>query len=170
MPRATVIYHYESEGWWAESPEYPDYGAAGGSLAEVIALVREGLPWHAGEPLEIVNLRSEASAGVLTTVCSPTTTAAVSQAIFYGQGITALSKEGLMAKPKPVTKNTVCSECGLPWEKHNQGQTTEPALPIAPTLEECVRLLKAELARKSAFLGHVTSGVGTNVPQVRWGS
>ncbi len=43
MYRATVIYHYESDGWWAESPNFPGFTAAGESFNEVRELVREGL-------------------------------------------------------------------------------------------------------------------------------
>lgn len=47
-----------------------------------------------------------------------------------------------MKKPKPVNKTIVCSECGLPWEKHTARRKT-----VEPTLDDCVALLKAELAR-----------------------
>lgn len=43
-----------------------------------------------------------------------------------------------MPTPKPVPASTICSECGLPWQGHKD----------KPTLETCVRLLKAELARR----------------------
>ena len=46
-----------------------------------------------------------------------------------------------MARPKPISKSVVCSECGLPWAKHTAGRKTDP------TLDVCVRLLKAELAK-----------------------
>ena len=41
-------------------------------------------------------------------------------------------------KPKPVVTETICSECGLDWERH--GDT--------PTQSDCIRLLKADLATK----------------------
>jgi len=42
-----------------------------------------------------------------------------------------------MAKPEPISKYIVCSECGLSWENHKK-----------KSIDECVRLLKAELARR----------------------
>jgi predicted RNase H-like HicB family nuclease len=43
MYRATVIYHYEPDGWWAESPNFPGFTAVGESFNEVRQLVREGI-------------------------------------------------------------------------------------------------------------------------------
>ncbi len=40
-------------------------------------------------------------------------------------------------KPKPVVVETICSECGLDWEPHGEN----------PTTSDCIRLLKAELAK-----------------------
>src|SRR3954447_21243782 len=40
-------------------------------------------------------------------------------------------------KPKPVHTETVCSACGLDWDRHSKA-----------TLVECVELLKADLARE----------------------
>ena len=43
-----------------------------------------------------------------------------------------------MSKPKPVVVTTICSLCGLDWERHGE----------SPTTEDCIRLLKAELASR----------------------
>ena len=43
-------------------------------------------------------------------------------------------------KPQPVVVETVCSECGLDWDLHGD----------KPTLVDCIRLLRDELARRSA--------------------
>lgn len=40
--------------------------------------------------------------------------------------------------PQPVPVTTICSMCGLGWELH--GKT--------PTTEDCIRLLKIELAKR----------------------
>ncbi len=45
---AEVIYHQESEGWWAESPGFPSFFAAGATLDETKQRVREVLPKLAG--------------------------------------------------------------------------------------------------------------------------
>lgn len=50
MTNARLIYHYEPEGWWVESPEYPEYTAFGGSREEVRCLAMEGLPYFADNP------------------------------------------------------------------------------------------------------------------------
>lgn len=41
-------------------------------------------------------------------------------------------------EPKPVAITTICSVCGLSWSNH--GET--------PTTDDCIRLLKAELAKR----------------------
>lgn len=53
-----------------------------------------------------------------------------------------------MAKPKPIARNVVCSECGLPWEKHTANRKTDP------TPDVCIRLLKAALAARPSFAGY----------------
>lgn len=63
-----------------------------------------------------------------------------------------------MAKPAPVSKVVVCSVCGLPWEDHTKGRKT------APTADVCIRLLKAEIAKRPRFLhgtGAYSSGAVT---------
>jgi predicted RNase H-like HicB family nuclease len=45
MEIVRVIYHHESEGWWAESPDVEGWSAAGGSYAEVVKLAEEGIPF-----------------------------------------------------------------------------------------------------------------------------
>lgn len=51
-----------------------------------------------------------------------------------------------MAKPTPVAKLTVCSVCGLDWERHTKDRKT------APTADVCIRLLKAELAKRPSYV------------------
>jgi hypothetical protein len=53
-----------------------------------------------------------------------------------------------MPKPKPIAKHVVCSECGLSWEKHKERMKTSEA---EPKPEDCIALLKAELAKRPAF-------------------
>ena len=43
METVRVIYHHESDGWWAESPDVEGWSAAGESYAEVVKLA-EVLP------------------------------------------------------------------------------------------------------------------------------
>lgn len=50
-----------------------------------------------------------------------------------------------MAKPAPVAKFTVCSVCGLDWERHTKDRKT------APTADVCIRLLKDELAKRPVY-------------------
>jgi hypothetical protein len=46
-------------------------------------------------------------------------------------------------KPEPKATNVVCTECGLDWAKHLAGPRKK-----TPTHEDCVRVLKAELATR----------------------
>lgn len=41
-------------------------------------------------------------------------------------------------KPEPIAVTTICSVCGLLWLDHGED----------PTTDDCIRLLKAELAKK----------------------
>jgi hypothetical protein len=50
----------------------------------------------------------------------------------------AARKKTAKAKPEAVPVNTICSVCGLPWHDHGED----------PTTDDCIRLLKAELARR----------------------
>ncbi len=51
--KVQMHYHYEPEGWWAESPEVPGFSAAGATFEEVREQAREGAVFFADEPLEI---------------------------------------------------------------------------------------------------------------------
>jgi hypothetical protein len=72
-----------------------------------------------------------------------------------------------MAKPKPIAKQVVCSECALPWDDHTKGRKTDP------TPDVCVRLLKAELAKRPRQMPYFSSasnaagGTFTNVLPLR---
>lgn len=44
-------------------------------------------------------------------------------------------------KPEPISKHSVCSACDQPWDAHGD----------EPTLETCVKLLKAELAKPRPY-------------------
>jgi predicted RNase H-like HicB family nuclease len=45
METVRVIYHHETDGWWAESPDVEGWSAAGDSYAEVSKLAKEGIPF-----------------------------------------------------------------------------------------------------------------------------
>jgi predicted RNase H-like HicB family nuclease len=45
METVRVIYHPESDGWWAESPDVEGWSAAGDNYAEVVKLAEEGIPF-----------------------------------------------------------------------------------------------------------------------------
>jgi predicted RNase H-like HicB family nuclease len=40
-----VLYHHESDGWWAESPDVEGWSAAGDTYAEVFKLAEESIPF-----------------------------------------------------------------------------------------------------------------------------
>jgi len=57
-----------------------------------------------------------------------------------------------MANPEPVAERVVCSLCGLNWDLH----------PKDASAEDCVRLLRSELARRPTFT--VTNGAMVSLP------
>lgn len=44
-------------------------------------------------------------------------------------------------KPKPVVVTTICSECDRDWDAHGDN----------PTASDCIRLLKAEIAKRPTW-------------------
>ncbi|HEY2054114.1 MAG TPA: hypothetical protein VGH14_09285 [Solirubrobacterales bacterium] len=54
METVRVIYHHETGGWWAESPDVEGWSAAGETYGEVVKLAEEGIPFALGSaaPLE----------------------------------------------------------------------------------------------------------------------
>jgi predicted RNase H-like HicB family nuclease len=55
MEIVRVIYHHESDGWWAESPDVDGWSAAGDSYAEVVKLAEEGIPFALGREATLEN-------------------------------------------------------------------------------------------------------------------
>jgi predicted RNase H-like HicB family nuclease len=45
METVRVIYHHETDGWWAESPDVDGWSAAGETYADVAKLAEEGIPF-----------------------------------------------------------------------------------------------------------------------------
>lgn len=57
MAIAHVAYHFESDSWWIDSPEYPGYTAIASTRGEATELARAGLPFFADDPdLEVLGL------------------------------------------------------------------------------------------------------------------
>lgn len=52
--KVSVVFHHEDGKWWAEAPDVPDYVAGANTLDELRILVKEGLEFHLGRPVEIV--------------------------------------------------------------------------------------------------------------------
>ncbi len=50
----TLIYHWEPEGWWADSPDLPGFSAAGATYTDVRHNAIEGAEFAADEPVFIV--------------------------------------------------------------------------------------------------------------------
>jgi len=65
-----VIYHYEPEGYWAESPDLAGFYAAGLTLGEVRSMVFEGVATHLG-PLVTIRERFPDAVSVLSHVVAP---------------------------------------------------------------------------------------------------
>jgi predicted RNA binding protein YcfA (HicA-like mRNA interferase family)/predicted RNase H-like HicB family nuclease len=55
MEIVRVIYHHESDGWWAESPDVEGWSAAGNSYAEVVKLAEDGIPFALGHEVTLEN-------------------------------------------------------------------------------------------------------------------
>lgn len=55
-------------------------------------------------------------------------------------------------KPEPKATHVVCTACGLNWDKHLAGPRKKN-----PTLEDCVRVLKAELGARPRMLSNSSS-------------
>jgi predicted RNase H-like HicB family nuclease len=53
MRRVPVVYHWEPEGWWAESPAASGFSAAGSTYDELREQAREGLAFYFEEPIEL---------------------------------------------------------------------------------------------------------------------
>jgi predicted RNase H-like HicB family nuclease len=51
--KVEMHYHFEPEGWWAESPQLPGFSAAGITFDEVRDQAHEGAEFLADGPLEI---------------------------------------------------------------------------------------------------------------------
>jgi len=45
MEPVRVIYHHETDRWWAESPDVEGWSAIGDSYPEVAKLAEEGIPF-----------------------------------------------------------------------------------------------------------------------------
>lgn len=65
-----VVYHREGDVWWADSPDLDGFVATGADLAEVRALVKEGVPFYVVD--DDVELEEQApwASGVVVTYSS----------------------------------------------------------------------------------------------------
>jgi predicted RNase H-like HicB family nuclease len=53
MEPIRVIYHHETEGWWAESPDVAGWTAVADSYPEVVKLAKEGIPFALEREVEM---------------------------------------------------------------------------------------------------------------------
>lgn len=66
-----------------------------------------------------------------------------------------------MPKPKPT--NVVCDTCGLDWKQHKP--TPKGTVPLS----ECVRLLKAEVAKpRQHFFPYISQSASTGGNFTSW--
>lgn len=66
MREVRIHYHWEPEGWWAESPDLPGFSAAGATFNEVRDLAVGGVEFAVDEPVVIIE------EGVVGTAASDT--------------------------------------------------------------------------------------------------
>lgn len=64
MREVRIRYHYEPEGWWADSPDVPGFSAAGETFMEVREMAISGVEFACDETVLIVE------EGVVTTAQS----------------------------------------------------------------------------------------------------
>jgi predicted RNase H-like HicB family nuclease len=65
--KVEMHYHFEPEGWWAESPQLPGFSAAGITFDEVRDQAHEGAEFFADGPLEIEDRPPVVSVSTRTT-------------------------------------------------------------------------------------------------------
>ncbi len=53
METVRVIYHHETDGWWAESPDVEGWSAAGATFPEVRQLAIAGIPFALDRDFEL---------------------------------------------------------------------------------------------------------------------
>lgn len=53
MSTVTVIYHFEDDSWWAESPTVPEFVGGATTFDEVRTLTREGLAFTLDRDVEL---------------------------------------------------------------------------------------------------------------------
>ena len=61
MLTVDVVYHHESGSWWADSGDVPGFVAAGRTLEEVRALVKEGIPFFLEVASDEIDLSEQTS-------------------------------------------------------------------------------------------------------------
>ena len=65
-----VIYHEESDGWWAESPQVEGWSAAGDTYEEVSELAAEGIPFALGREVSLEHQKPAGGALAVTNISS----------------------------------------------------------------------------------------------------
>lgn len=50
MKTVRIVYHWEPDGWWAESPDIERWSAAADTYPEVVKLAEEGIAFVLCEP------------------------------------------------------------------------------------------------------------------------
>ena len=64
-------------------------------------------------------------------------------------------------KPEPKPTHVVCTVCGLAWDAHESAFPAKGKKP-AVTLDDCVRVLKAELAKRPRQNPYVVQQLATS--------
>lgn len=91
MQSIDVIYHSESDGYWAEAPDVSGFYAAGDTLAEVREQVRGGLRFHAGADVTFIEHFPDAASVVTGVQAAMPDTWFMSAAVVVGSAVTAAS-------------------------------------------------------------------------------
>lgn len=97
MRSVRVVYHNETDTWWAESPDVPGFSAAAESLDDLRELVRTGLTFHLGDQIEI--FEETARAGLVATVSYVGVSPATRSASASAEGLLVVASSSPRAVP-----------------------------------------------------------------------
>ena len=100
MREVVVIYHFEPEGYWAESPDVAGFSAAGETLAEVREMAFEGLRFHVGDDVALIEKFPE-SVSVIS-VTSGAVAGPVFGGVVIGQSVNQAAVTSARWTPAPT--------------------------------------------------------------------
>lgn len=109
MRYVSVIYHWEPEGWWAESPDAAGFSAAGRTYEELRTQAREGLDFYFDGPVHLDEAFPDPQAAwTVSTATNMITDSPPARRIFF-QATQAAGRIAAITSPAPTATLTVRS-------------------------------------------------------------